>query len=131
MEEIWWEAAWGKYRFRAAVGDISFIYFLHISLAAGRYFGKSLRLLKSRVGIPLRRSEAFHPPTARGPDIQLFPRWREAAATWFGALEVDRMYAFVQVNAKKPSCRNFATKFAVKLNESLVSAKRHGAADVT
>ena len=38
---------WGKYGFRAGVGDISFIYFLHISLAAGRYFGKFLRSLNS------------------------------------------------------------------------------------
>ena len=40
-------AHWPRRTFLAAGGDISFIYFLHISLAAGRYFGKFLRSLNS------------------------------------------------------------------------------------
>ena len=34
---------WLGRRFRAGTGDISFTYFLSISLAAGRYFGEILR----------------------------------------------------------------------------------------
>ena len=39
--------SWLRRKFRAAGGNISFVYFLHISLAAGRYFGKFLRSLNS------------------------------------------------------------------------------------
>ena len=37
------QVVWGEYRFRAQSRDISLIYFLQISRAAGRYFGKFLR----------------------------------------------------------------------------------------